>query len=286
LQDRVEEALGFFSRVNAEKLATRMQYDYCDAYASLYLEDIGRARAIADRYVDHPVDRWRNVFTAISSQLDEIETARAKVIDEENRTEVQTNLATTEPNFDFKVEAKKVNLAYQNIDVVTVNYYLMDIELLFSSNPFVQEYTGQFSYITPNQSAEVKLPTGKTSLTFNLPVELHNSNVLVEIKAAGQTKQQAYYSNALSVQMIENYGQVKVTHAQSGKPISKTYVKVYSQMQDGSTKFYKDGYTDLRGRFDYTSLNTNELDFVRKFSLLILSDDHGAVVREANSPKR
>ena len=33
-------------------------------------------------------------------------------------------------------------------------------------------------------------------------------------------------------------------------------------------------------------LNTNELDFVQKFSLLVMSDDHGAVVREAAPPKR
>ena len=28
-------------------------------------------------------------------------------------------------------------------------------------------------------------------------------------------------------------------------------MKVYAQMQDGGVQFYKDGYTDLRGRFDY-----------------------------------
>ena len=57
-------------------------------------------------------------------------------------------------------------------------------------------------------------------------------------------------------------------------------------MKDGSVRFYKDGYTDLRGRFDYSSLNTNELDFVANFALLVLSDEYGAVVREAVPPKR
>jgi hypothetical protein len=66
----------------------------------------------------------------------------------------------------------------------------------------------------------------------------------------------------------------------------RLYVKVYAQMQDGTVKFHKDGYTDLRGRFDDTSLSTNELDFVKKFSLLVLSDEHGAVVREASPPQR
>ena len=39
--------------------------------------------------------------------------------------------------------------------------------------------------------------------------------------------------------------------------MSKDYVKVYGRAQDGSVKFFKDGYTDLRGKFDYVSLNTN-----------------------------
>ncbi len=286
LQDRVEEALGFFDRVNSEKLATNMQHDYFRAYTSMYLEDVDTARDIAARYGDHPVDRWQNAFAAITTQLDEIEGADAKVIDDESRTETQTKLAATQPNFDFKVESKRINLNYQNLDGATINYYLMDIELLFSRNPFVQQYSGQFSYITPNKTIEIKLDKTKTQTSIDLPESLHNSNVLVEISAAGQTKTQAYYSNSLNVQTIENYGQVRVTHASSGKPISKTYLKVYAQMQDGTIKFYKDGYTDLRGRFDYTSLNTNELDFVRKFSLLVLSDTNGAIVREANPPKR
>jgi hypothetical protein len=61
-----------------------------------------------------------------------------------------------------------------------------------------------------------------------------------------------------------------VTHSGTGQPLAKVYVKAYAQMQDGSVRFFKDGYTDLRGRFEYTSLSTNELDFAQKFSLLIL----------------
>jgi hypothetical protein len=57
-------------------------------------------------------------------------------------------------------------------------------------------------------------------------------------------------------------------------------------MKDGATKFFKDGYTDLRGRFDYSSLSTNELEFVNRFSLLVLDDTRGGLVREAKVPKR
>ena len=90
----------------------------------------------------------------------------------------------------------------------------------------------------------------------------------------------------LAVQVIENYGQIKVTDRETHKPLPKVYVKVYAQSEQGETKFYKDGYTDLRGRFDYASLSTNQLDSVQKFSILVLSEEHGAVVREATPPKR
>ena len=300
LQDRIEEALATFARVNVEQLATKMQYDYCAAYLDFFTDAHAKARAIAAKYADHPVDRWRNTFASITAQLDEAEGKDAKAVDGEDRNQQQAQLAATEPNFDFKVEAKQINLNYQNLSSVTVNFYEMDVELLFSRNPFVQQFKGQFSSIKPNQSVSVAfapasapgagdvsplvLPSG--TKTIPLPEALRNKNVLVEIVAAGQTKTQAYYSHSLAVQVIENYGQIKVTHQTTTKPVAKAYVKVYAQMNDGQVKFYKDGYTDLRGRFDYASLNTNDLDVATKFSVLIMSEEHGALVREAAPPKR
>ncbi|MHC4404176.1 MAG: hypothetical protein ACYTG0_31365 [Planctomycetota bacterium] len=286
LQDRVEEAIRFFDRVDPKKLATRLQYDYFAAYLDFYTAEPMLARKIAEKYADHPVDRWRNAFAQITAQLDEIEGDAAEVTDDEDRTQLQTKLAASQPSFDFGVEAKQITIDYQNLRRVRVNYYLMDVELLFSQNPFVQKYSSQFSHIRPNATEPVDLPEEETSFSVPLPEQFHNRNVLVEIIGAGQTKSQAYYSNSMAVQVIENYGQVRVTGADDGKPLSKVYAKVYARLKDGRVEFYKDGYTDLRGRFDYASLNTNELDFTAKFSLLVLSDEHGAVVKEADPPKR
>lgn len=44
-------------------------------------------------------------------------------------------------------------------------------------------------------------------------------------------------------------------------------------------KFYKDGYTDLRGRFDYFSVNAPERQAIERFAILMLSENRGAVVR-------
>ena len=286
LQDRVEDAIEFFAMVDSKKVTTALQYDLVASYIDFYNADPKIARGIAEKHKDHPVDRWRNTFNAISKQLDEVQGKVVDVADKDDRDQNQSKLAATDPNFDFNVEAKRINMTYQNLKQVRVNYYLMDVELLFSRNPFVQQFSGEFSYIKPNESVVLTLNEKATLYSMPLPEKFHTSNVLVEIVGAGQTKSQPYYSNAMSVQVIENYGQVRVTQSTSAKALPRTYVKVYAQLANGQVKFYKDGYTDLRGRFDYSSLNTDELSTVQKFAILVLSDEHGAVVREATPPKQ
>ena len=109
---------------------------------------------------------------------------------------------------------------------------------------------------------------------------------MVEVAAAGVSKSKAHFANVLTVQLAENYGQFTVTHAKTDKVLPKVYVKVYARMAGGEVEFFKDGYTDLRGRFDYSSPNTDELNRVERLAILVFSDKHGAVVREAAPPKR
>ncbi|MHB8861931.1 MAG: hypothetical protein ACYC6N_05975 [Pirellulaceae bacterium] len=285
-QDRIEEALEFFRRVNPDQLPTRLQYDYFTAYLDFFSQDPQLAGPLVAQYADYPVDRWREAFQAVGQQLTEMQGQPAAVVDPEDPQQTQTQLAATEANFDLQVETKKITIRYQNLNRVRVNYYVMDIELLFSRNPFVQQYTGQFSTIRPNYTAELELPADATSTEVDLPTQLQNSNVLVEVTGGGKTRSQAYYANSLDVQVVENYGQIQVRHQASQQPLGKVYVKVYARMSDGRVEFYKDGYTDLRGRFDYTSLSTDQLDSVARFSLLIFSEENGAVIREADPPKR
>jgi hypothetical protein len=187
---------------------------------------------------------------------------------------------------EFSVESRQITVNYQNLAACRVNYYLMDAELLFSRNPFVQQYARQFSYIRPNRSETILFPQGRNTFTFDLPQKFHSANVMVEVTANGIRKSQAHFARSLLVQVTENYGQLRVTHGTTGAPLPRVYVKTYARMQGGAVQFYKDGYTDLRGRFDYASLSTDELGAVEKFSILVLSETNGAVVREAEPPKR
>ncbi len=286
LQDRVGEAAAVFKKIDPAAIPAKLQYDYFQVVMDFYRADTAHARAIVDRYRGYPVPRWRNRFAEAGSQLDELAGKAAAVTDADDRLQAQTRAAANAPGLDFKVESRKITLHYQNVETCTVHYYPMDIELLFSRNPFVQQQTDQFAFVKPAESQEVRLPAGQAGLTIDIPKRFYSSNVMVEIVAGGIRQTAAYYANSLAVQVIESYGQVLVADEATRKPLAGVYVKAYARTKDGKVAFYKDGYTDLRGRFDYASLNTNEQEDPERFSLLILSEAAGAVIREAAPPKR
>ncbi len=286
LQDRIEEGLNALAGVDPARIETRLQHDYLTLYAELLREQPANARSIAARHREHPVHRWRDLFRSALAQIDEISGVVSGKPEEEDREQRQARLAATEPGLDFKVENRTVRIHYQNLASVLVHYYRMDIELLFSRQPFVQQQSGQFGFIRPNRADEVSLPSDRREVTLDLPAELHGANVIVELVAAGKRKAQAYYSHDLAIQVTETYGRLRVTRSGTGAPLPRNYIKVYARMIGGEVRFYKDGYTDLRGVFDYTSLSTNETDFVERFALLALHEQHGSVILEAGVPGR
>jgi autotransporter-associated beta strand protein len=325
LQDRVEEALARFKAIDATKLPTRLQHDYFQCYAAFYEGDVAAARGIASKRLstsdrsdksdqsDLP-SRWETLFSEVLRQAEEIEgkTFKGEKIDQPDREAQQSTLAATEPGFDFKVEKQTISLNWKNLSEVTLNYYLMDPEFSFSSNPFVSQDAGRFSIIKPNKTATQVLPKDATKLDVPLPGEFAKANVLVEVIGAGKRQTQAYHANTLKLTLTENYGRLETRDATTDKPLPKAYVKVYAKLNNGTVRFFKDGYTDLRGRFDYASLNASEngapqpvandgapangLDYqmlkpaelnnVEKLSLLVLSDTHGATVKEVDPPGR
>ncbi len=287
LQGRVAEALAWFDKVDAERLPTALQIDYLRCYVLFYRERPDDAKRIAARYKDYAVDKWRERFALVISQAEEINGGQVGESgrDEEDREGLQDQLASTEPALELKVENREVRLTSQNLEQVTVNYYEMDLEFLFSTNPFVQSGGDRFSVIKPNRTAVVQLPQDTDTHRFPLPRDFAGKNVLVEVLGQGRKAAQPYYANNLKLQLVEQYGRLQVRHAATGQPLAKVYVKVYAKTPSG-TRFYKDGYTDLRGKFDYTSLNTNDIGGVSEFAVLVMSDDHGALVKTARPPQQ
>jgi len=288
LQDRIEKAIEHFDQAKSAKLAYQMQYDYCDAYLDFYREDAASAAKKASKWVEYPVDHWRKRFQEILNQVDQINAGAVKAADAEDADQQQTELAAKSESIDLEVVGDKAKLTFQNVKQATVNFYEMDIEQLFSRSPFAQNNLEGFSLIRPNMTTELKLRASKKGQgvkKLTIPDELKNKNVLIEVVAADQTRAKPLFTNSLAIGMFENYGQVQVRVEKTALPLAKAYVKVYVQTSSGAVRFHKDGYTDLRGRFDYVSQSNRANDGIVKYSILIMTEENGSVIRQANPPR-
>ena len=286
-QDRIEEARGWFEKVRPEGTATRMQVDYAAAVLALHAGDGERARAIAAPHVTEGIDRWRRRFELVIAQVDEAAgKAGAAVLDPLDREQQQGELAATSPSLELRIDGETLLLDHRNLKSATVNLYEIDLEVLFSRNPFAGSFAGQFGSIRPNRTLAVELAADAGSTRVPLPADLVRKNLLVEVASGGIVRSQPYTSTGMAVRVVEPYGQVAVTRVADGQPLPKAYVKVYARTDDGSVVFHKDGFTDLRGRFDYASLSTDDALRARRFAILVTSAEDGAAVREADAPGR
>lgn len=288
LQDRVSDAMELFARIGAESLRTRMAYDYARVYLDFYHRKLDRARAAAEPYADYPVPRWRDRFRNALAQLDEIAGTVRGPIDPESREQTQEQLADTAPALDLRLETGELVLTHRNLETCELRFYPVDVEMLFSRNPFLPDRPGQLPPVRPQRTETVDLTDkdGNGETRVAIPEPLQTANWMVEAAGSGLSRSLTRYANDLDVTLVESYGHLKVAARATGEPIPAAYVKVYAEVSGEGVRFYKDGYTDLRGRFDYLSLSNDLIDRVNRLALLVLTDEHGAAIREARPPGR
>ncbi len=282
-QDRPEATLGLLARVEPATVTEQLQLAYLAAYAACLVGDVARARALVEPWRDHPVDRWRTRFTALATMLDEIAGAATQISDPGHRDQQQNELASRQPTFELSLDRDGAIIHQQHVDSLELRYFEMDIELLFSRQPFVQSDVSRFSFIEPGHREAITRPLPEQRVPW--PAELRGKNVVVEAVGAGLRKAKIHYANELTVHLAQQYGQVRVQQS-GGLPLAATYIKVYARTQNGAVAFYKDGYTDLRGWFDYATLSTDDLDRVERFAILVASDTAGSAILEAGPPPR
>lgn len=106
---------------------------------------------------------------------------------------------------------------------------------------------------------------------------------MIELSSVSTKAFETYFSTSLKVSISESLGEVKVTDKE-GKCLNKVYVKCFARLKSQKVEFYRDGYTDLRGKFNYISLNNETLKDVEKFSLFVMDDNLGSSINESNPP--
>lgn len=302
VQNRIEQALHWFESVDREQLETQLQYDYFDAHLDFYRGEYQRASEIAGRYADYPIASWQAAFNEISSQVatrnrllagreagagqGDHDDSEQPASDALRRDAANARRAAQAAALSVKSGQQSLLLTYRNLEEVQINYYLMDIELLFSRRPFVTQTGDRPPAIAPNASVTIPLPQDQQELSVAIPDALKNRNLIVEVTGQGVSQSTVLTASEIQADVIEAYGQIRVRDRARMAPTTGAYVKVYARHADGSVKFYKDGYTDLRGFFDYASLSTGDLNTTSRFAILVLHDELGALVYEAAPPTR
>ena len=286
--DRPEDATAALVQADAAALhgAAALQADYLHAYAAIVAGDLAIARARVSSHADHPVDRWRTRFAALAALIEEAAGGPvAGVGDPDSREQVLAAAAAQVPSLSARVDGAELVIEHAAVSRASLRFYRMDLELLFSRQPFFGGDTTRFGFIEPGVTLELTLPErGPTRVA--LPDALRRDSVVIELVAGAVRHTTTHFAHELAVAVTAPYGQLQIRHATTAAPRVAAYVKCYARLHGGAVQFYKDGYTDLCGRFDYATLSTDDLDRVERFALLVVDDRAGATVVEAAPPTR
>jgi len=340
----------------------QIQFDYLRCYLSLCVEvlspaanaqglgsiedlvlDLEDVLSILSEYHQYPVKRWNKLFRDMRHYVDEILKDSLEAVgdtvtptkDPKDQEVIAIEdmprpADSTSVTVDFKIAANsQIEIRHQGVREVLVEYYVIDAETMFSSNPLTfsdQEERltsvssgdktagGNDSGASGNSYRLIK-PNGvdkhlvETNGLLSVPIldRYLNTNVMISVSttpAAATKSWRAYYSQTIDVQCNERSGTIKVmakgkknkdagkdSQALSFRPIRGGYVKVYAETKNGSrnTTFWKDGYTDLVGRFEYAKVSTGSaygggLGDVRRFLVFVDGGKEGCVVKTVPVP--
>ncbi|RQM09962.1 hypothetical protein B5M09_003229 [Aphanomyces astaci] len=290
LLNRIDSALELFGRVSASAATTiQLQYDYMNGFLDFFRDDptFPIARAVASKYATAPYvahHRWGALFQRLQDQLHELDSLAhhhsASILLPEQ--DVSLELTMSEGSFVVTQRGSRV-------DKCIVKYYPVDVEVMFSREPFSGQdakVSSCISLIQPRATAEISVSAGGTT-TVAVPPALHATQMLVVVSPVGYPEMEMlkpHFCDSMDVHFALDEGLVQVFAHR--RPLGKAYVKVFVQTKSSKlAKFYKDGYTDICGRFDYMGINDTALLLdVAKVALLILHPRHGAVIRQVSPP--
>ncbi len=275
LQDRIAEALARFAKIKPADLPDPLQYDYLHAVALFYEAKPAEAKAIADGYVKKlPPGTWLNRFQSVSAQAEEISKPIPALAEEKG---------DTRPSLEInQLPDGKLLLKHANLEETTLSLYHIDLEVLFSKDPFLKGGAeSSLPAISPNQTTAIPFQKGTTETSYELPENFRQGNILVAAESDNAKQLKILDSRLLETRIVPLDRTIQVIDPATNKPLPGTYVKVFAESRDGSITFHKDGYTDLRGKFDYLSHTATDPATIRRLAILVSHAEKGSLTRIA-----
>ena len=159
LQERIDEATFVFNKIEigdamSADLLTRLQYDYFTGYLDFYngAPEFKQARVICEKYLDYPLINWRNLFYEIANQLAEYD--GEELIDHSVAAEDKDAISKKqfveaikkESVLETELNNNQIVITSQNNKIVVIDYYLIDLEVLFSRNPFLTQVNKNITF--------------------------------------------------------------------------------------------------------------------------------------------
>jgi len=290
LRNLITKAKTVFETVDEKKAGKTypMVYDYMSTYINFHDGKSSKLKEKAAKYAAMKLppsvkDRWTQVLEQLEHRLDpSLSDAMFLKRQEELRLEAM------KPHIDFiPQDDHTLLIEHRNVSEITVNFYRTELELMFSMYPF-QDENLSYKLMRPNLSDTLEVEHDGTT-NIALPDLLRRENTIVEMVVTteeGQIKvTKVAYDNQLDVTLSNELGQVRVLHSKTRQPIQQAYVKVYGQnIRDNSVSFFKDGYTDIRGRFDYRTLSTDQVRGTRRIAILVATENDGSLIKEVDVP--
>ncbi len=307
IQNRIGEAMDAFEKVDRESVKTDLQYDYMDAYLAMHQGEFDRAEKIVKTHADHSIPRWHARFAELQHQLnqrrdlnsgeklvslDDTNVAKAPisegsgdlaVIDREAR---QASASRETPEVLVRMEGTRLRIDHRSATEADLNYFGVDLELLFSKAPFVRDDLKAMAMVRPTRHEPLKFTEDTGAQFIELDEKLRRQTLLIEVVSGASRATTLSYGGNLTTYVSEAFGQLQTTDSETKRPISAAYVKVYAKYSDDSVRFFKDGYTDSRGRFDYASLSAEDANGATRYAILVLSEEQGATLHDVAAPTK
>jgi hypothetical protein len=324
-QNRIKEARKLFSCIATKK---GMSYDYLQVFLSFFDRDKAKALAFEDlvhKYLKMPmIPSKKKLWIAARSQIQElVDRERTLKLFVKKPTPVKP---TVKVNIDNNKKIIKINCsASPEINQLRLNFFDVDLEMLFSNAPF-SSVDRAISFIAPTLSMDYEFKSAPEDENKNnnsnsnsygtaaAEEKKSSDNVLANLSSAATAggkvqldlpkeviSSASYVLEVIglsAMDMFSDTGVCRVTRCQynntlfvefnrarndmfvgnfSKFPLEGAYVKVYIQTeQHPNGYFLKDGYTDLRGRFDYLETNTRTPNNAQAVSIFVQSDKCGA----------
>jgi len=275
-QQRYDKAAEAFKAINPSQARKEFAetYDYMGAYVALTMNDPGTAWKLAQPHVknENLPPQIKAKWQAICDQCQE-----SKNISTADQTFIPERIAAEPPMYDIECLKHKLRIKHNKSakGPVMLEFWIMDLEMLFSAAPF-GENMNSYKYVQPNKTMKQTLTQG-TQTTVNIPEDLRNCNSIIRLSWGDPDKNVVVndYDNEIDVQIAKPIGEVRVVSTEersAGQPVKGAYCKVYSKNSDGTEQFYKDGYTDIRGRFNYRDISNSDQNSAVKYALLVTTD--------------